>query len=551
MKARFQQGTRERVFDALSKWEEGTVAEGFPQPVCVLVGEAGTGKSTIASEFAKRLQARDPPALGASFFFTRGVQDLNSPRKFFSTVASQLARSQSALRIPVINAAREHLKTATLQQLEHEFQDLILKPLSTLPPSHPPFFVVIDALDECTEEGPQLVPALLRLFLSCATRAGSPFRVFLTSRPEPHYILHVFTTPDLQPHISIISIQQFRNSVDADIETLIRAKFSEQEPSKLWSETHPEIVPGLVTKSAGLFIYARTAVDFVLGDPGDSVFLLKKRYSDLMKGDGAVGLNALDTLYRTVLEGVLPDEYRHNDAKEWLKRVLGYLVSLLDPKGISPRTLEVLTGMPVDESVPILNKLRSVVFFERDNVHARFRIIHATFREYLSRSDEAYHVDAGPIHACLADDCMRTMRSFVSRQWEGSTRTSLLVRLLTEKPPPAKDLRHVHYATTYIEHHRQQRSLDSALFSGGSDSDKGSIPSVILVSRFALWQEPERMWTMMSSILAQLRLYSWAQRVVDAWSTLCTGRWCQIVGMIHIWDTGCRTEPTSRIGLSL
>ena len=60
MKARFQQGTRERVFEALAKWEEGTVAEECPQPVCVLVGEAGTGKSTIASEFAKRLQAREP-----------------------------------------------------------------------------------------------------------------------------------------------------------------------------------------------------------------------------------------------------------------------------------------------------------------------------------------------------------------------------------------------------------------------------------------------------------------------------------------------------------
>ena len=81
-----------------------------------MIGEAGTGKSTIASQFAKRFEGRGP--LGASFFFTRGVQYLNSPRKFFSTVASQLARSQSALRIPVINAAREHLKTATLQQLE-------------------------------------------------------------------------------------------------------------------------------------------------------------------------------------------------------------------------------------------------------------------------------------------------------------------------------------------------------------------------------------------------------------------------------------------------
>ena len=301
MKARFQQGTREQVFEALAEWEEGQTAQARLQPVCVFVGEAGTGKSTIASEFAKRLEARDPPALGASFFFTRGVEDLNSPTKFFSTIASQLARSQSALRIPVVNAAREHFNTSTLQQLENEFQDLILKPISTLPPSHPPFFVVIDALDECTEDGPELVPLLLRLLLSCAIREGSPMRVFLTSRPEPHYIHHVFTAPDLKPHIWRIHIQRFRDSVNADIERLICAKFSERDTSQLWSETHPEIVNGLVKKSAGLFIYARTAVDFVLGDPGDSVFQLQERYTDLIEGDGAVGLNPLYTLYRTVL----------------------------------------------------------------------------------------------------------------------------------------------------------------------------------------------------------------------------------------------------------
>ena len=530
MKARFQQGTRARVFDALSKWEEGTVAEGFPQPVCVLVGEAGTGKSTIASEFAKRLQARDPPALGASFFFTRGVQDLNSPRKFFSTIASQLACSQSALRIPVVNAAREHLKTATLQQLEHEFQNLILKPLSTLPPSHPPFFVVIDALDECTEEGSELVPILLRLFLSCATRAGSPLRVFLTSRPEPHYIHHVFTTPDLQPFISTIFIQDFRGLVDMDIELLILAKFSEQGTSKLWAETHPEAVTALAKKSAGLFIYARTAVDFILGDPGDSLFQLTERYEDLIKGDGAVGLDPLDTLYCVVLKGVFYGGYRHDKSQERLKRVLGYLVALLAPKGISPTTLESLTGMGTDESVPILNKLRSVIFFERDNVHARFRIIHATFREYLSRSNDVYHVDPGPVHAYLVNGCMKVLRMFITERWGGSTGASLLVRLLTKEPPQDRDqdLPDVQYAVTYVEHHQQQ-SLHSTLVSQISKEDQGYVPSVLSVVRFALSPRYSGMWTMMSALLAHLCLPSPAQRLVDALNKLLKGRFCQAV----------------------
>ncbi|TFK79096.1 hypothetical protein K466DRAFT_668231 [Polyporus arcularius HHB13444] len=181
MKARLQPGTREQIFARLEKWEEGQFAEHCTQlPVFVLVGEAGTGKSTIASEFAKRLQGRG--RLGASFFFTRGVQELNSPRKVFSTIASQLARSQPALRGLIVDAAREHLKTAPLQQLEREFEHLIHQPLSALPSSHPPIFVVVDALDECTEDGQELIPVLLRLLLTASAKPGWPLRVFRAHR---------------------------------------------------------------------------------------------------------------------------------------------------------------------------------------------------------------------------------------------------------------------------------------------------------------------------------------------------------------------------------
>ncbi len=193
MKARLQEGTRERIFESLDEWvlaqSQGAGTHG--QPVRVLVGEAGTGKSTVASEFAKRLQ--EQRLLGASFFFTRGLADLNSPTKFFSTVAWQLAQSQPALRRPVVDAAREHLKRGALQQLERQFEHLLGKPLSSVPEPHPPIFIVVDGLDECTEEGPQLIPSLLRLLLSAAVRPGSPLRVFLASRPEPQYIYDVFT----------------------------------------------------------------------------------------------------------------------------------------------------------------------------------------------------------------------------------------------------------------------------------------------------------------------------------------------------------------------
>ena len=89
----------------------------------------------------------------------------------------------------------------------------------------------------------------------------------------------------------------------------------------------------------------------------------------MLTAEGALqGLLALDSLYRTVLEGVLSAADSSRVVQKRLRRVLKYLVTLQDPDGISPATLEKLTNMPTTESVPILNKLRSVIFFERDSV---------------------------------------------------------------------------------------------------------------------------------------------------------------------------------------
>ncbi|TFK84886.1 hypothetical protein K466DRAFT_601651 [Polyporus arcularius HHB13444] len=507
MKARLQVGTREQIITRLEGWEEGQLADRGDDrahlPIFVLVGEAGTGKSTIASEFAKRLQGRG--RLGASFFFTRGVQELNSPRKVFSTIASQLARSQPALRGHVVDAAREHLKTAPLQQLEREFEDLIRRPLNALSSSHPPIFVVVDALDECTEEGPELVPSLLQLLLSAAAEPGWPLRVFLTSRPEPHYIHRVFTTPALKPHISVVSIQEFRSTVTGDIERLVRARLAEHETSKSWSEEDPSRVSSIVDKSEALFIYARTAIDFLLAD-ADDLLSIQERYDILMRVEEVFGLAPLDTLYRAVLENVFPPKDRFPQMQDRLQRVLGYLVAVLDPDGISPATLEKLTNMPTAESVPILNKLRSVVLFERDNADSRFRIIHATFREFLvdhERSGDVFHVSADQVHGRLADDCMSVIRSLRGRA------AVLVLRLLTEN---VRELAHVYYAYKHRNHHLMYRT--SSLRKGrgnrqptGGDDD----PLLARIVSYMDAPDPASMRSLIRNVVRQLRRSRLAQ----------------------------------------
>ena len=122
-KAKYLQTTREKVFRELEGWVETSSKERADQRVFVLVGAAGMGKSTIASELCRRLD--NSKRLGASFFFTRGLQGPNSVRTFFNTIACQLATLQpDALHDLIVTAARAHLaRGGSSQQIEYACED--------------------------------------------------------------------------------------------------------------------------------------------------------------------------------------------------------------------------------------------------------------------------------------------------------------------------------------------------------------------------------------------------------------------------------------------
>jgi hypothetical protein len=61
-----------------------------------LNGLAGTGKSTIARTIARRYSEQGH--LGASFFFSRGVQDVSHAGRFFTSLAVQLSKRIPSLQ---------------------------------------------------------------------------------------------------------------------------------------------------------------------------------------------------------------------------------------------------------------------------------------------------------------------------------------------------------------------------------------------------------------------------------------------------------------------
>lgn len=410
MKSNYLEGTRQDLLANLDDWVQGQSADLASKSICILSGGAGTGKSTIASEFARRLD--EYGILGASFFFIRGMEDLATTRLFFPTIAYQLAHSQSALRQPIVIAAREHLKQGKNQQMKYEAGNLLQHPLRTVDGRHPPIFLIVDALDECTEQASELTPKMLELLMACVREASFPIRVFFTSRPE-HLVERALSAPSCTPCVHTISLDNLsRESVDRDVGILVRDRLSRIPGSKTLFEEHPDVVGRIVQRAEGLFIYARTAMDFLASYPDDL-----QEHADMLLSDDsaarALVLGPLDDLYLTVLESAFPpqDMERHERLRARVEPVLGCVALLRDH--LSPRVLEALTHIPTRETKSVLNRLRAVVLFNADNFDDIFRPMHATFPQFLVDSERCrnrlYLVDTKKQHARLAEGCLRTL----------------------------------------------------------------------------------------------------------------------------------------------
>lgn len=95
-------GTRVDLLDDIIKWADDSQGKG----IFWLVGRAGTGKSTISRTIARKLQTKEQ--LAASFFFKRSEADRSDSKRFFSTIASQLARNYHCTMSRVQRAIQAH-----------------------------------------------------------------------------------------------------------------------------------------------------------------------------------------------------------------------------------------------------------------------------------------------------------------------------------------------------------------------------------------------------------------------------------------------------------
>ncbi|KAG8976123.1 hypothetical protein FRB95_000601 [Tulasnella sp. JGI-2019a] len=171
-------GTREHVLARIKEWIDDTSSSS--KRCYLLLGQAGIGKSAIASSVAKLESHR----LGAVFHFTREEQARN--KGSILALAQQLSRwGARRLRSEIAEAIELAVQDGlniTQMTPENQFHQLIEGPLMTLDNASPALVIILDALDECDDA---FAVTLLRLLGGLLGKLPSQVKLLHEPRRAP------------------------------------------------------------------------------------------------------------------------------------------------------------------------------------------------------------------------------------------------------------------------------------------------------------------------------------------------------------------------------
>ncbi|TFK95195.1 WD40-repeat-containing domain protein, partial [Pterulicium gracile] len=373
--------TRSEIIGKLKAWAKDTFTES--SPIFWLSGLAGTGKSTIAYTVCQYLKEEN--LLGASFFCSRNDPNARDRKNIIPSIVTQLLHCGGALFATALCALP--LGTILPDNKQH-VNELLVQPWLRARASEPDprkrhqhLVVVIDALDEVENDGPELVAELIRALLAQDTRLQG-IKFLLTSRPQPKIVA------ECRPidHRAIYSTEQISpDDATDDIRRYLRVELPQLH------EKYPHSVESIVKHCAGLFIIAATVVRY-LDPPNDPLSLpqQKKRLADFENMNVALPKAnkhefRVDSLYRVVLDQALPIE--GGDEHEYAKRVMYAVVTARQPLTVSELAPLVALHSEPDEwtdtdAVTIIIHRFHAVLYTSGHDH-RVRTYHKSFRDFL------------------------------------------------------------------------------------------------------------------------------------------------------------------------
>ena len=377
------ENTRKDTLDSIYQWVD---ASGYPN-VLLLIGAAGTGKSTIATTVAGRYQRRRQ--LGCHIFFLR---ERSHPGNVLQSIAYYLAKYSQTIAESLVNQLKGSGDIGS-SNLKTKFDILLREPLYTAAIEvREPILIVLDALDECGT--PESRQSLINVLRDCLPTLPPNFRIFITSRPEEDIVPLIS-----KPGFLTMTIDHHSNESKVNVCAYIKFEFDQMRSSRKlnipddceWDDN----IRRLAESADGLFIWASTAVRFVR----EERLFQFRCFQNLVSNANSL---KLDELYMTVLACI--SEWDEED-RMILRNIFSLILFAKRP--LLDREINEILDVEMDVTSNLLSYFRSLVRYEEGQP---IRIYHASFYDYLiSCEGSAWHIDVGMERANITSRCFKRM----------------------------------------------------------------------------------------------------------------------------------------------
>ncbi|KAJ3574601.1 hypothetical protein NP233_g1663 [Leucocoprinus birnbaumii] len=310
-------GTRTEYIDRIMSWALGE--SDHKEPLLWMKGPFDVGKSAVAQSFAEELDRRNK--LAATIFFSRSNADRDDPQRIFPSLVYQLAALCEVFR-DVAEARIQQNPALLTKSLSRQFEELLVRPLSQVRDSEsklPGRVIIIDGLDECRDTAEQC--EIIRIIATSARNSTTPFRWFITSRPEDR-IVRTMTSDAISPVSFHLELPASRE-IDHEILLYLTDEFDTIRTYHKLPDSWPseKDISILVERTSGLWIYAATIVRFMrdqnsLG-PEDQLRIVLQFAEDVTaRVDSDNPWAEMDFLYTLIMRQV------PSSAKSLLRKIL-------------------------------------------------------------------------------------------------------------------------------------------------------------------------------------------------------------------------------------
>ena len=379
---RFQEGTREWVFDRFQNWVDDRSSQ---NRVMVISGNAGMGKSVIAAVICKRMQ--EAGRLSGSHFCQYNNVRYRKPQLMLQSLACHLSHALPEYKQALVDQLSRNLVTHLNNMgVEELFSLLFKEPLSAVGDPGRNMLMVIDGLDESEYQGRN---ELLDVIANQFCKLPIWIRFLVTTRPA-------LNIAEKLKHLKPLKLKSNDAENIEDVRVFCLKRL--QRAFKL--ENVGEFIEKLVLKSEGLMLYAHFLILAITENP--SIF----HEGDLV-GSSPSGITAVYHSYFKRLERELIKEL--NVREEHLLNLLSAITASREPlpvafvsKVLVPGTDSLLTKRKV---LRALDSVSALLPIRDDCVH----VIHKSVKDWLTDiscyGEHEFTMDESEGHRILADLC--------------------------------------------------------------------------------------------------------------------------------------------------